>query len=718
MKETLIGKPLDRVDARAKVTGTATYAAEVPVANIAHAVIVGSLPARGTVMAVDVEAARRAAGVIAVLTKENAIALPDLNKKNGATDKILQALQDTELHYSDQPIALVIADTLERAQHAAWLVTATYAPGPAPVHDIAAAGVEKVKPPGGGPLGEPDSTRGDLVAGFAAAKLKVEGTYTTPIENHHPMEMHATTAVWQGDNALTVYDSTQGIFGVRNRLATIFGIPKENVRVIDHYVGGGFGSKGSPWSHVALAALAAKAIKRPVKLVVTRQQMCSLTGHRPKTIQQVSLGADARGMLTAIAHHVTSETSRFDLFVEPSALQTRMLYSCPNVATSHRVVKIDVPTPTFTRAPGESTGTYALEAAMDELAYACGVDPLELRLRNHAKTDEHEKKPYSSKSLLECYRRGAQAFGWSKRKMAPRSMSDGPLRVGWGLATATYPARQLPASARARMRLDGTLLVQAGTQDLGTGTYTIMTQIAADTLGMPMEKVTFELGDTELPETPLSAGSFTAASTGSAVKTVCLALRDELAKQAVAKGIPPLDYAAIVKQSGTPEIVVEKKNELAPHHENYSMHSFGAVFAEVKVDEELGIVRLTRLVGAYAAGKILNAKTARSQLIGGLVWSIGMALHEDTIRDGRTSRVVTRDLADYHIPVHADVPPIEAIMVDETDPFVNEVGAKGIGEIGNTGGAAAIANAVFHATGKRIRDLPIRLDKLMPEERA
>jgi xanthine dehydrogenase YagR molybdenum-binding subunit len=355
---------------------------------------------------------------------------------------------------------------------------------------------------------------------------------------------------------------------------------------------------------------------------------------------------------------------------------------------------------------------------MDELAYVAKIDPLQLRIRNHAKTDEGENKPFSSKSLLECYRRGAEAFGWAKRKLAPRSMKDGTLLVGQGMATATYPARQLPSSARARMRPDGTLLVQAGTQDIGTGTYTIMTQIAADTLGIPIEKVSFELGDTALPETPLSAGSFTAASTGSAVKAACALLRDKLAELAQAKNLAKTDYAAIVKASGLPEVVIEKRTELAPHHDVYSMHSFGAVFAEVKVDEELGIIRLSRIVGAYAAGKILNAKTARSQLMGGIVWSIGMALHEETVRDPRTSRVITRDLADYHIPVNADVPVIDVIMVEEADAFVNEVGAKGIGEIGNTGANAAIANAVFHATGKRIRDLPIRLDKLLQEDRA
>jgi xanthine dehydrogenase YagR molybdenum-binding subunit len=703
VKDSLIGKPVDRVDGRAKVTGTAKYAAEVPVANVAHAVIVTSRIARGKVSKLDLAEVRRFPGVLAVLAHDNAPKLAALNKQNSPQDKILQAFQDDEIHYADQPVALVVADTLERARHAADLATISYEAAGAPAVTVTSPGGETLTPKKAGPSGDTDTTRGDVTKGFADAKFQIEATYTTPVENHHPMEMHATTAVWQGTDHLTVYESTQGIFGVRQRLATVFGLEKENVRVINHYVGGGFGSKGSPWSHVVLAAMAAKVIHRPVKLVVTRQQMFSLTGHRPTTVQKLQLGCDAGGKLTAIAHHVTSETSRFDLFVEPSAIQTRMLYNCPNVVTSHRLVRIDVPTPTFTRAPGEATGTYALECAMDELAYAVKIDPLELRIRNHAAKDEGENKPFSSKSLLQCYKLAGDKFGWKSRKMAPRSMTDGPLLVGWGMATATYPARQLPSSARARIRPNGTVLVQAGTQDIGTGTYTIMTQIAADTLGVPIEKVTFELGDTTLPETPLSAGSFTAASTGSAVKTVCLALKEEIKKR-----------GGVVKD----DIVVEKKTTLAPHHDMYSMHSFGAVFAEVKVDEDLGRVRLTRLIGAYGAGKILNAKTARSQLIGGMVWSIGMTLLEDTVRDSRTARVITRDLADYHIPVHADVPALEAYMVDEADAFVNEVGAKGIGEIGNTGANAAIANAVFHATGKRIRDLPIRVDKLLPESRS
>jgi xanthine dehydrogenase YagR molybdenum-binding subunit len=730
-----VGQPIDRVDGRAKVTGAAVYAAEVPVANVAYAVIVGSAVARGELRSVDARAARAAPGVLAVLAPGDVPELPGAAAKS-PQERVLQLLQDDQIHYAEQPIAVIVADTLERAHHAAHLVRAEYRTRE-PALDLAAPGIESYAPKNLGPRGDTDSSRGDVATGLAAAAHEVEATYTTPVENHHPMEMHATIAVWHGDAHLTLYDSTQGLFNVRRRLAKIFGLPEENVRVIDHFVGGGFGSKGSPWSHVPLAALAAKLARRPVKLVVTRPQMCSLVGHRPVTLQRLRLGADAQGRLTAIEHHVTSETSRFDEFVEAAGWQSRMLYSCPNVATSHRLVRLDVSMPTYTRAPGEASGSFALECAMDELAHASGIDPLELRVRNYARRDEHEDKPFSSKSLDDCYRRAAHAFGWSRRPRAPRALRDGDRLVGWGMATASYSARRLACSALARIAADGSAVVQAGTQELGTGTYTVMSQISADELGVPLSRVRFELGDTAYPEAPLSAGSMTAASAGSAVKLACAALRQKLSGLAVADRASPLfgaapselgaadgelflrrdparrdAYGDIVRRSGAKELSAQHTTEVAKEHA-HSMHSFGAVFAEVSVDEPLGIVRVARIVGAYAAGKILNAKTARSQLMGGLVWAIGMALHEETVRDPRTGRVVTRDLADYHVPVNADVPDLHVILVDEEDPYVNEIGVKGVGEIGNTGASAAIANAVFHATGKRIRDLPIRLDKVM-----
>lgn len=705
--KTAVGSPIDRVDARLKVTGKATYAAEVQVANVAHAVIVGSTVARGRVRLVDHRAARQLPGVIAVLTPETAPRLPPAQGGKGPIDKVLQLLQDDKIWYLEQPIAVVVADTLEHAQHAASLVTATY-DTTAPACELRDALEGAYTPESLGPNGAPDSTRGDLAKGAAATRTKVSEIYTTPIETHNPMEPHATIAVWQGDAKLTLYDATQGIFGVRNRIAKTFGLEPQNVRVINHYVGGGFGCKGSPWSHVALAALAAKAINRPVKLVLTRPQMFSLVGHRPSTVQHVALGADATGKLTMIEHHVTSETSRFDEFAEPSAVQTRHLYSCPNVVTSHKLVRLDVATPTFTRAPGESTGTFALESAMDELAYALNMDPIALRVKNHAVRDEQEDKPFSSKSILQCYQQAAQRFGWAKRTAKPGSMKDGELLVGWGMASCTYPAKMSPASAIARMKADGKLHVQAGTQDIGTGTYTVMTQIAADAIGLPVEDVTFELGDTAFPETPVSGGSQTAASTGSAVKAAVEALKGKLLALGRKADEP---WGEVVARSGQLEVTAEHKTE--KRVEAHSYHSHGAIFADVRVHPLTREVRLARLVGAYAAGKILNPKTAESQFKGGIVWGIGLALQEVTHRDKRTARNVVRDLADYHVPVHADVPDIDVIIVPEADPFVNPLGVKGIGEIGITGMGAAIANAVYHATGKRVRDLPITLDKLL-----
>jgi xanthine dehydrogenase YagR molybdenum-binding subunit len=655
--------------------------------------------------------------------------------KHEPNDRVVQGLQDDIVLYHDHPIAVVVADTLERAQHAAALVTAEY-DATTPVGDVeadlTAAFVAET------PRGPAQTSRGDVDAGLAAAKTRIDATYRTPVETHNPMEPHATIAVWQGADHLTLYDSTQAISNVRRRLAGMLGLAPENVRVINHFCGGGFGSKGAPWSHVLLAAIAAKVSGRAVKLAVTRPQLQSLVGHRPKTVQKLELGADARGQLTAIRHDVVSETSRYDVFIESCTAVTRMLYACPNLATVQRLVRLDVPTPTFTRAPGESTGTFALESALDELAYAAGMDPLELRRKNHADRDPETGKPWSSKSLLECYRRAAQAIDWSRRSSKVRTTRDGRWLIGLGVATTTRPSRQLPASARARMLPDGRAIVQAGTQEIGTGTYTIMTQIAGDALALPIGDVRFELGDTALPEAPPSVGSFTAASTGPAVHNACVALRGKLIERAVRDPASPLHglgaelidaedgalvartdrkrrdgYAAIVTRSGLPEISVELRTEASKDRDAYSVSGFGAVFARVRVDAELGEVRIDRLVGAFAAGRILNPKTAQSQLSGGMVWGIGQALHEHSVRDARTARMVTRDLADYHVPVHADVPDLEVMLVPEDDPHVNEIGAKGLGELSTPGVAAAIANAVYHATGIRVRDLPITPDKLM-----
>jgi xanthine dehydrogenase YagR molybdenum-binding subunit len=742
-RRTVVGQGLPRVDARVKVTGQARYAAEIAVANIAHAAIVGSTAALGRIAAIDTAAAARAPGVLRVLTHENAPRLPLVHAGSGPPlGQTLQLLQDDHVRYADQPVAVIVADTLENARSAADLISVRYEAA-APLLDLE-ANAASAYAPRELVRGPTDSNRGDFEHAFASAQVRIDATYRTPVQNHNPMEMHATIAVWQGNDRVTIYDSTQGIFAVRKTIAAAFGIRPENVRVLALYIGGGFGCKGRPWSHVTLAAMAARAVGRPVKLMLTRPQMFALVGHRPPTVQRVSLGADRQGKLLAVRHELLSETSRFDDFAEPSATVSRMLYASGSARTSHRIVRLDVPTPTFMRAPGESTGSYAIESAMDELSYALGLDPLALRLRNYAERDPESGKPWSSKSLLACYHQAAAKFGWSRRHGQVRARREGHKWIGWGMATATYPAGQSPASAIARLRADGTALVQSGSQDIGTGTYTIMAQIAADALGLPMDRVRFELGDTNFPEAPLSAGSRTTSSVGSAVKMAALAARQKVIALALADPASPLnglaeaevevdvgtdatggvlraktapakrdDYAAILRRAGKSEVSAEVTTEEHPDRKSYALHSFGAQMVEVEVDADLGEVRVMRMVGAFAGGKVMNALTAHSQLLGGMVWGIGFALTEATVRDPRSGRVATRDLADYHVPVNADVPPIDVIMVDEDDSHVNEVGAKGLGEIGITGSVAAIANAVYHATGRRVRDLPITPDKLL-----
>lgn len=712
------GEPLDRVDGRLKVTGQARYAVEIPSSRVAYAVLVTSAVGRGRITRMDTAAAERAAGVLAILTPKNAPKLPPqptVQTRASIGDRALQVLQDDRVRYWNQPVAVVVADTIERAQYAARLVAdATRYEREACVTDLAATARKDDTDPApprkeGSPNPAPPGySRGDLEAGLRAAEVRIEQTYTTPFEHHNPMEMHATTAVWQGTDHLTLYDSTQGIFESRRKVAASLGIPKENVRVISHYVGGGFGSKGACWSHVVLAAMAAQRVGRPVRLMVARPQMFGPVGGRPATEQRVTLGARKDGSLTAIRHESRSTTSRFDEYVEHTTQPTRALYSCPNVATRERLAQLDTGTPQFQRAPGESTGSFAIESAMDELAYALGIDPIELRLRNHAERDPESGKPWSSKSLRACYQQAAERFGWSRRSPKPGSMRDGKILIGWGMATSTYPAHQWPAGADVTIHPDGTARVRAGSQDIGTGTYTVMTQIAAETLGLPIERVRFELGDTELPPAGTSAGSTTAASVGSAVRKACLAARRKLDALA---GPGPL--AARFAQHKLDRI--EARYEAKPDHERekYATRAFGAQLVEVRVDPELGTIRVARVVAAFAAGRILNEKTARSQYLGGIVWGIGMGLLEHTRYDPKLGRIVNNDLSEYLVPVSADVPAIDLLLVDEQDPYVNEIGVKGVGEIGMTGTAAALANAVYHATGRRIRDLPITLDKIL-----
>ncbi|MDQ6633562.1 MAG: xanthine dehydrogenase family protein molybdopterin-binding subunit [Gemmatimonadota bacterium] len=707
-----VGAPLDRVDGRLKVTGGARYSAEFPAANMAHAVIVQSSVASGRITSIDTTAAEQAPGVLRVMTHRNTEKLTGKGQGMLVT-KALSLMQDDRVMYNGQPIALVIADTLERATDAAALVKVKYTTNKPTLDMEKAKGSGYTPPPGMG--GRPDTKKGDTATGLAAADVRIDAKYSTPIENHNPMEPHATTAVWEGDK-LTVYDATQYVMGDRDVLAGTIGVDPANVRVVTHFVGGGFGCKGLMWSHVPLAAMAARAVNRPVKLVLSRKQMFGPVGGRPQTSQHVQLGAKRDGTLTAVKHDSVSHTSKYEDYVEPCANVTRMLYESPNIETTHRLVKLDLGAPTFQRAPGEAPGTFAIESAMDELALSLGMDPVELRLKNYAEKDPESGREWSSKSLRECYRIGAERFGWSKRSREPGSMRDGNVLVGYGMATATYPTYRLPASASARLTLDGSntvrALVQTASQDLGTGTYTIMTQIAADALGLAPEQVRFELGDSRMPPSPVSGGSMTAASTGSAVFEACSALRKQLTDQGVTDNASLVAFLA--RQPGRTLTVTVDSNPGAPMGGGArSSHAFGAVFVEARIDRELGEIRIPRIVAAYAAGKILNPKTARSQLQGGIVWGIGMALEEETLVDPRTGRYINADLAEYHVPVHADIGQLDVTFVDEVDPYVNPIGVKGVGEIGITGVAAAVANAVYNASGVRVRELPITLDKLL-----
>ena len=701
---------MDRVDGRLKVTGGARYSAEFPAAGLAHAVIVQSTVARGRITRIDTSAAEKVPGVLRVLTHENAPRLPKLAPSPPAT-RVLTLLQDAEVRYNGQPIALVIADTLEHATDAAHLVRATYSTSK-PATSMKAAAASAYTPQASYGR-KPDSATGDVAAALAAAEVKLEHTYTTPTESHNPMEPHATTAVWDGDR-LTVYDATQYVVGDRNTLAKIMGIPPENARTVSYFIGGGFGCKGSTWSHVPLAAMAARAVNRPVKLVLTRRQMFGPVGGRPQTEQTIALGAKRDGTLTAVRHESMSHTSRFEDWLEPAAMQTRMLYASPNIETKHRLVKLDLGTPTFQRAPGEATGTFAIESAMDELAIALGMDPVALRLKNYAEQDPESGKPWSSKSLRECYRVAGEKFGWSRRNTTPGALRDGDVLVGHGMATATYPTNRQKASASVRLTSDGSggvlALVQTATQDIGTGTYTVLTQVAADALGLAPGQVRVEIGDSRMPPSPVSGGSMTAASAGSAVHDVCAEARRRLSAQGVTD---VKSLAAYLDRQPERSLLVTADSAPGQEQGKYSMHAFGAVFVEARVDRELGEIRIPRVVAAYGAGRILNAKTARSQLQGGIVWGIGMALEEETLFDPRSARYVNADLAEYHVPVNADIGTLDVTFVDETDPYVNPIGVKGIGEIGITGVAAAIANAVYNATGVRVRDLPITLDKVM-----
>ncbi|VXC00409.1 Xanthine dehydrogenase [Burkholderia sp. 8Y] len=735
---SVIGQPMDRTDGVLKVTGQARYSGDNSDAKLAHAVLITSTVAKGRIASIDASRAQSMPGVLFVMTHRNAMRLP----RSGVPDteppavRGLSLLQTNEVRYSNEPVAVVVADTLEHAQGAARFVDIRY-DAATPNADFERARHTAYQPEK--MMGRAITTRrGDVDAGLRQGPTRLNAVYTTPNEHHNPMEPHATLARWDGPK-LTLYDTTQGVSGARSSVAKFFGIPEDDVRVICPFVGGGFGCKGSVWSHVVLAAMASKQTGRPVKLVLDRTQMFGMVGNRPFTEQRIAVSAREDGTLTGMRHDVVSTTSTFEDWSESAAIVTRMAYAVPNLSTSHKLVKLDVGTPTFMRAPGEMSGSFALETAMDEMAYQLAMDPLAFRIKNYANMEPQEKKPWSSKALMDCYQEGARTFGWSRRSAAPRSMRDGNTLVGWGVATATYPANRSESSAIARILPDGTAMVAAGTQDLGTGTYTVMTQVAADALGFPPGYVNFALGDSSLPKAPGSGGSRSVASVSPAVQAASRQARDQLIAMAIADrgspvaGLPRDDVtvangwvvsrsnpdkrdpaAAVIARNGGKPIEAAATTKPGDEKKEYAFHSFGAVFAEVHVDADLGTIRVPRIVGVYDVGNLLNEKTAHSQLMGGIVWGVGSALMEKSDLDPRYGRYTNANLAEYHVPVNADIGQLDIAFVGRPDPFINPLGVRGIGEIGNTGVAGALGNAVYHATGVRVRDLPITLDKVMP----
>ena len=728
-----IGTSTSRVDGRAKVTGAAQYAGEFKAPGLVYGSVVTSTIARGRIARIDTSQALAVEGVLDVLTHENRPKMA--NTDEGYHDEVapdgspFRPLFDNKIRFNDQPIALVLAEEWEIARFAATLVHAEY---DAEKHatDLHAR-IDKAYV-----VEKPDKPRGNAAKAYAAAAVRHEGEYFIPIEHHNPMELFAATVVWDGDGKLTVFDKTQGVQNVQRYVCGVFGLKPDAVRVMSPFVGGAFGSGLRQQYEVVLAVQGAIQLKHPVRLVLTREQMYGL-GYRPATIERVALGAKTDGTLEAITHEAIAMTSQYEEFSRNDTSWSALLYKSANAKYEHKLARLDVPTPSDMRAPGAATGVYALECAMDELAVALKLDPVELRLRCYSDRDQNNDVPFTSKQLKECYRKGAEAFGWAKRNPEPRSMRDGTDLVGWGMATGVWEALQMPTAARIVLTGNGHAEVSCATSDIGTGTYTVMAQVAADMLGLPIDNVTVKLGDSSLPQSQVEGGSWTAASVAHAIAAAAGEIRKELlglaqkmpgsplaglkpddvvladgmiaAKKAAGRSV---SLADAMRHGGVDRIEREKLAEFAEDNK-HARNTHSAIFAEVKVDEQLGVIRVTRVVNAVAAGRIINTKTAASQIMGSVVWGIGMALHEETLVDHTFGRVMNANIAEYHVPVNADVQDIKVFFVDEPDSTVNPLGIKGVGEIGIVGVAAAVANAVYHATGKRVRALPITLDKIL-----
>lgn len=729
----------DRVTGKAVVTGMAKYAAEHSVANITYGVLVEAAITKGSITAMNTKAAENSPGVIAVITHLNAPPVPGYdaggNPSKGPTGgKGLQIFNGPQIYFNGQPIALVIADTFERAVLAASLVKAQYKKENYQT-DFSQAGKSVAALDG---VKYKDYVRGDGEA-YKNAPVKIEAEYTVPIEVHSPMEIHAIIAQWNGDDKVTVYDKTQGVKSTQQSIMNAFKLKEENVQVYAPFVGGGFGSALRTWPHSIAALIGAKKTGRPVKLMLTRNQMFLMVGYRPYTYQKIGLGATSDGKLMGISHQADSITSMYEEFNERSVDVSKILYACSNVLTRYHVFPFDISTPTWMRGPGEATGAFAIESALDELSYALNIDPIELRLRNYAETDPQTNKPYSSKFLKEAYQLGADKIGWKQRDPTPASMKQGEWLVGYGMASGTFGAYRGTAKALARIFADGTLMVQSAVSDSGPGTATSMTKVASNVMGIPGNKITFQLGDSSLPPGPTQGGSNTTATLGSAVHDVCTTLKQKLVTLAkevfhttqihsvkmedllfedghmtlATDKTKRISYADLLKENKLNQLEVTEESKPNDKMKDYVVYSYSVHFVKILVHPATGVIKIDKVATAVDAGKIISAKTAESQMIGAVVGGIGMALMEEGVIDNRYGRWVNNNFADYHVPVQADVPHIDALFVDKPDYIFNPIGAKGMGEVGIVGFAAAVANAVYHATGKRIRELPITPDKII-----
>ena len=710
MKKDAIGDPLSRVDGRLKVTGGSKYSGEYKLPNLAYAVLVPASITSGTVTAVDTKEALNAAGVIAVITPFNAPKVPGYQPDAAKPVKGLKLFNDNKVWFNGQPIALVVAETFERATYGASLVKATY--DKQPFETDFHKNIDKGVTPQNGNY--KDYVRGEANA-YKNAPFVIEQEYMLPSEMHNPMELHVTTAIWDGDDKVALYTKSQGVKSSQRAIAAAFNLELANIQINSRFVGGAFGSSLRTWPHEIAAVQAAKMLKRPVKLTLTREQMFTLVGYRPLTIQKIGLGATADGKLTGITHESHSQTSLYEEFTENSVNVSRFLYSSPNANTLYKIVPLNVGVPAPMRGPGEATGSFALESALDELAYKLNLDPIELRLINYTDTDPERNLPWSSKYLKECYEKGAKAIGWEKRQAQPGTNKDGDWLVGYGIGCGAFGAYRSPTQAKIKLFADGSVNIQSATSDIGPGTATSMVLIAADTLGISADRVLFELGNSAFPMAPTQGGSATVSSVGSAVHDACLALKQKLYALSgkPADSTDAIDYVAVMKQNNLPSLELTQESKGGPDAQKYSMYSFSAHFAEVRVHPLTGVVKIKKIVACVDAGKIVNHKTARSQMIGGAVGGVGMAMTEEAIFDDRYGRYVNGNFADYHVPVNADIPQMEAIFIDRPDTIINPIGTKGIGEISLIGVAAALANAVYNATGKRVRDLPITPDKLI-----